>query len=303
MSAPLLVKRDCRCIRAQHRHGTDAAYRRDKCRCTPCRRANARREKRRAHLQLHGHSPLTDATPVRAHLEQLLAAGLTLGQIERRSGIHRTAMRVILGNFPNRRQAARVRYETAAALLAVTAQHVGSETGGLVAPIGTVRRAQALVAIGWTRAEIARRIGVTPANSGRIFNGDGMIKEVTRRAVLRLYNELWDKPAPGTTSSEKRCRTRALAAAAQHGWVPPLAWDDDTIDDASATPWRPTRRESAPRQVDEILIQRALAGQPVKVTAAERRLVIDGWRAAGRSLAELNRIQGWNAQRDLREAS
>lgn len=40
MTAPSL-RRDCRCPRARHVHGTRRAYQYDRCRCTPCRRAHA----------------------------------------------------------------------------------------------------------------------------------------------------------------------------------------------------------------------------------------------------------------------
>ena len=39
-------------------------------------------------------------------------------------------------------------------------------------------------------------------------------------------------------------------------------------------------------------MQRALAGQRVNANRAERRLIIERWTAAGRSLRELDAIQG-----------
>ena len=47
------------------------------------------------------------------------------------------------------------------------------------------------------------------------------------RAVTRVYDELWDTPGP---SEAGRRRSRA------RGCPPPMAWDDDTIDDPRAVP-------------------------------------------------------------------
>jgi transposase len=61
--------------------------------------------------------------------------------------------------------------------------------------------------------------------------------------------------------------------------------------------------ELAEADVDEVVVLRALNGERITATPAERRIVADRWRASGRSLADLDRIQGWNIFRDLRRAS
>lgn len=229
---------DCHCPRARHRHGTYEARKRDGCGCEPCLQAGRRYAKRQSHLGRTGRSNLVDAQPARDHVRQLLKAGLTLGQIEQRSGVHRTGLRHLLGTGSGGRPAAaRVRRDTAARLLAVAAARMGKETNGLVDPAGTRRRLQALVATGWTQSAIARRLGVLPANLPKIVHsGRSAIRVATRDAVRALYDELWDQPPPALTPAERRARTRALTFAAAHGWPPPMAWDDDLIDDPVAQP-------------------------------------------------------------------
>ncbi|HEY5784305.1 MAG TPA: hypothetical protein VIT65_05980 [Microlunatus sp.] len=229
---------DCRCPRASHRHGTYEARKRDGCGCEPCLQAGRRYAKRQGHLGRTGRSNLVDARTVRDHVRQLLEAGLTLGQIEQRSGVHRTGLRHLVGTGSDGRPAAaRVRRDTAARLLAITAVRVGEETHGLVDPAGTRRRLQALVATGWTQSALARRLGILPANLPKIVRGGRpAIRVATRDAVRGLYDELWDQPPPALTSAERRARTRALKLAAAQGWPPPMAWDDDLIDDPLAQP-------------------------------------------------------------------
>lgn len=229
---------DCRCPRAEHRHGTYEARKRDGCGCGACVQAGRRYAKRRSHLGRTGRSNLIDAQPARDHVRQLLREGLTLGQIEQRSGVHRTGLRHLVGTGSDGRPAAaRVRRDTAARLLAVAACRVGEETSGLVDPTGTRRRLQALVAIGWTQSALARRLGILPASLPKIVHGDRpAIRVATRDAVQALYDDLWDQSPPDVTPGERRARTAALTRAAARGWPPPMAWDDDLIDNPAARP-------------------------------------------------------------------
>ena len=54
------------------------------------------------------------------------------------------------------------------------------------------------------------------------------VAPATARAVEDLYDRAWQGPRRPSTAS----RRRAVTA----GWAPPLAWDDDTIDDPAASP-------------------------------------------------------------------
>jgi hypothetical protein len=81
--------------------------------------------------------------------------------------------------------------------------------------------------------------------------------------------------------------------------LPPLAWDDDTIDEPDATP----AVVEDQGDVDEVLVQRALWGERVNPSLAERRAITARWMASGRSLNKLERIQGWRARRYLEESA
>ena len=171
--------------------------------------------------------------------------------------------------------------------------------GRRVDPTGTKRRIQALQALGWTQAHIASATGLcTAATVTKILrDSSAWVFPSTAARVSQAYDVLSMRPGPSQLT---------VKYAARRGWPPPLAWDDDTIDDPAAKPYRPTSRNPGRGRdlVDEVLVQRALSGQPVTgANPAERRLVIEGWRKSGRPLNELERIQGWATHRDLREAS
>jgi transcriptional regulator with XRE-family HTH domain len=91
------TRRDCRCLRARHRHGTRAAYNRDGCRCRSCIAANtatARRRRRElAAAHWNGAAPIW-VNPVGTHrrLRALTAAGWSTTQLADELGVTRSAI-------------------------------------------------------------------------------------------------------------------------------------------------------------------------------------------------------------------
>jgi hypothetical protein len=241
---------DCPHPRAGHRHGTHLAYFKDHCRCAPCTRAGRIHSKRVGYRTLTGTHTYVDATDARAHVEQLLEV-LTVGQIEQRSSVHRTAIRVLVGDFPGRPASKRITRTTRDALLAVRPDRVGPEASGLVDRSGTQRRLRALIALGWTARHLTRRLGMSSRTMGMLTADHGTpILASTRAKVAALYDELaLVVPAPS------RGTTVARGIAHGRGWVPPLAWDDDTIDDPDALPdtARPAARRSSEELVEDYL--------------------------------------------------
>lgn len=93
---------------------------------------------------------------------------------------------------------------------------------------GTSRRLRALCALGWPQAELAARTGIPECTVSHLVRGD--INRTSRRNAT-LVCDLYDRPS-GTPGPSEWQRVRARSA----GWAPPLAWDDDTIDNPDAAP-------------------------------------------------------------------
>lgn len=99
-----------------------------------------------------------------------------------------------------------------------------------VPALGTVRRLQALQALGWGIPDIARVSGISektlrnPAYRGVSVHRD------TATAVVAAYERLSMTVPDGPYAERGRRLARRL------GYAPPLAWDDDAIDDPTATP-------------------------------------------------------------------
>lgn len=133
---------------------------------------------------------------------------------------------------------------------------------------GTRRRIQALWALGHTAAEIGLATGGNySAANVYVIAKRQRVNVRTKAAIDSAYRALADRP--GTSI---RNRSRAHAA----GYAPPLAWDDDTIDDPEA---RPDLGDPSADVVDEVAIHRALAGDRVRLTRTE----VFGAVAAGRA--------------------
>jgi hypothetical protein len=137
---------------------------------------------------------------------------------------------------------------------------------------------EALHANGWSGAELGRLLGITFEAVFTIRTARHDIYPASAQRIADLYDQIWDKPPSG------RHAVRTSRWAASKGFAPPLAWDDDTIDNPDAEPYRPPvrvdwthpdrppaplRRHEAP-PVDNIAVELAMRGDKVRLTQAER---------------------------------
>jgi transcriptional regulator with XRE-family HTH domain len=169
------------------------------------------------------------------------------------------------------------------------------DKAGYIDATGTRRRLQALAALGWSARAIAERFGYSEVTVSGWFRAN----LVSRRTVARIrgwYDELSMTPPPTRTRAERYSvgTTRGRARAA--GWHPPLAWDDDLIDDPNASP-EPVIAQTAPpetrdrrvRELHRLRWSDAAIAEAVGVTTRtiqrdRDRLDLPGW-----SMAELRK--------------
>jgi transcriptional regulator with XRE-family HTH domain len=173
---------------------------------------------------------MVDAGPVRAHVLALKAAGVGDRRIGELSGVSRSALQKMSRNRAGTDEPLRTNVwrSTANRILAIPLEVDNRNYGVRIDATGSLRRLRALHAIGWTQTEIARRIGWTLANLNRYFISDpDRINRSTAVGIARVFNELQLTPGPSD---------RARRHARKHGWAPPLAWDEDAIDDPAAKP-------------------------------------------------------------------
>lgn len=239
--------------------GTRARYNFEQCRCPECTESqrvyHAARRRKVAYKQW---SPWVDAEPARQHVKKLQAAGMGLVRIGELSDMsHGAIWRLEHGN-PKRGKLPpfQIRKDTADRILAVTVSLDTLAAFAVVDATGAHRRLQALVAVGWTQRRLAERLNVTPANMASFMRRPRML--ATRARTIRgLYDELWNTQPQCQSTQERLAVTRAREFAAARGWAPPMAWDDDTLDDPAAKPSGAVTEQSAHRKLpkgEELLV-------------------------------------------------
>lgn len=176
-------------------------------------------------------STYIDAQPIREHILALKAAGIGHKRLSRLTGVSHNTIQIILTGRPERGTGPnkQVWRRTADKLMAVPIPEIPHHTvaaGVKVPALGTRRRLQALVAFGYSRSDLCRRLGIQVSNGHKLFLEDhDRVLASTARAVEALFNEL--QMTPGTSP-------RARNEGQRRGWPLPMAWDEDTIDDPSA---------------------------------------------------------------------
>jgi hypothetical protein len=252
------------------------------CRHPDCLTHRARYLKRWQYERAQGKKRLTDAAPARRHIDTLLGAGWSLRAIAGASSTSPTTIHKIKAGQPT------VRHSIAAAILAVTPDQVPTKasnqtTEPFVPRIGTTRRIQALLYMGWTHAEITRRAGVA---TKLLLNQQG--RWVTRSShdkVAAVYDQIAMTAGP---SNLTRGWARSL------GYIGPLAWDDIDLDPAphdiphdyqEESSYAASVRERLQRKstdLDTVAIERRIGGdQQTPLTKAERRELVARCHAAG----------------------
>jgi hypothetical protein len=216
----------CTHPRAKHRHGTYVCGKRDRCGCGPCRSAVRDHNRTVTRRNAYGRSPWVDAAPVREHVSELLGAGMTIAELEKAAGVDRSIIRHLLGAY-GKPPAKRVRKDNAERLTAAPVRRGFVGERGWVAATGTMRRVHALNAIGWPNQELSRRLGYPVSTRSLQFGKRGVVLAATAQAVDALYRELRDIPGPSD---------RVKETARNRGWLSPVWWDDDTIDDPQHVP-------------------------------------------------------------------
>ncbi|MFF3247383.1 hypothetical protein ACFYWY_27515 [Streptomyces sp. NPDC002870] len=251
-------------------HATRARYSVHGCRCDECRTAHREYEQIRTRQKAYGTwKPHVDAEPARLHVRELMARGMGWRRIAKVSGVANGTINKLLYGVPGqgRPPAQRIRRETAERLLAIDYSAELLADGAFVDATGTWRRIRALVSVGWPKVHIARALG---SHGQGLQLHEHLVLASTARRVAELYDTWWD--ADPTQHGVQTAQVgRARRYASSRGWAPPMAWDDDTLDNPEAQPHQDARRA---------------------ISSAERREEIEHLASFGTSTAEIAKRVG-----------
>jgi len=126
-------------------------------------------------------------------------------------------------------------------------------------PIGARRRVTALFWLGWSPWSLEAATGI-PAAVFTMGARDLRTKADPRMlsGIGEAYERLWNASPPESTE-EQRAEAQLFADHARLvGWAPPMAYDDDTIDEPGGRPakgWQRSRGGHEPRRTVEDLAE------------------------------------------------
>ncbi|MFJ9012286.1 hypothetical protein [Streptomyces canus] len=198
-------------------HGERPRYMRG-CRCLPCRDAN-RRYCKQYRVKTVRKPIRVDATPVRRRLQEWADRGYSQTQIGDAVGKKSGDISKILAGQPT------IAPSVAARILCSPGP-TGIPTCARIDSTGTIRRGQALHAIGYPLYVIAEGIPMATNHLARMLaHQPATVSAAVAQGMTALYEKLrW---RPGTSHF-------AIHNARRHGWHGPLAWDD--IDNPNEQP-------------------------------------------------------------------
>jgi len=254
-------------------HNTITCYTKYGCRLTECvDRMRAWERGRAAAIRAGTWQPLIDATPVREHLTQLTAAGVTIDAIACALGVPRQSVSDFTHRHLNSRRGLRSRTdpEFAARILALTPADINA---GRCDATGSLRRIQALVAAGWPLVRIGTQFGMHKDRPEQILR-ERRIYAATRQQISDGYQRLHRLRPERHGVAKDRARL-ARERAASKRWPTPAYWASrmDVIDDPHFEPmYGLTKREIVAQDASEVMrlsgLDRAAAAERLGVSKA-----------------------------------
>ena len=217
-------------IKSSHRHNNLPPHglkryksKRYKCACQICRdaaSAYARQRRRAKAEELWGvrEPPYTSPEQAQAHIAWLRANGMGWRRIAHAAGVSESTISRLVGHsFGNESTRHRIRTDVQNRILTVRLTPAPKSIVSFADAERVTRKAQALVALGWSQRTLAQRLGLSAKGFYNILHGSSPMQVKNAEAIERLYREL--HMTPGSNS-------RARAKALKLQWRPPLAWDD-----------------------------------------------------------------------------
>lgn len=242
-------------------HGQRAAYVLDRCRCEPCRTANrAASQADRDRL-----APATvDATPARAHLAMLAAAGVGLKTVAKRSGVSHGALSKLVHGTAGRAPSKRIRPDTEARILAIHPNAAADGARVPAAPIWTL--IDEMVTAGVPRRRIAEHIGQTGAG---LQLGRDMVSAAHARTIRALHAD-WTAGRVQLARHSRHGAPRPVAApTSEPDYIDRAAILLDLAELLEAANDQPWRRDAACRGRDPHIWHPATTDTRM-ITAAKR---------------------------------
>ncbi|MHA3724191.1 hypothetical protein ACXR2T_09965 [Leucobacter sp. HY1910] len=237
--------------------------------------------------------------PVRAHVMQLRAYGISWRRLSELSGSSISFVRALVEGYRTAERYGQlpdgVDAEVAARLRWIQPELRFAGPKDQIESAGSRRRLQALIAAGWSAPLLAEKLSTTRGYVRDMAVGTRRFLPDHVHRIERLHRALWDQPPPRSEQYEKLAYARALSMARRYDWVTTLAWDDIDRDEAPARLSDAGGEETnAP---DETAVIELMAGRRVPAARADYLAAIDRLTARDVSQTEIGERIGWSQAR------
>lgn len=170
------------------------------------------------------------------HLMTLRGWNMGTDQISRITGLPPTTIVQIMRAGANGKQiSAKTEQKLLSLPIPRSHQDVARTAQGheLLPAIGSRRRLQSLVAIGWPMYQLADRLSISLTGMRNIIYQGKQVKAKHYHEIRALFDELQLQPGPSNGARQLGKR---------HRWQYPLQWDEDEIDEPDGRPVEKSRR-------------------------------------------------------------
>lgn len=263
-------------------HGGQGPYK--GCKHPECLAYRERYRKRWAYERAHGQKRIVDAAAARRQVDTLIGMGWSNRSIAAAAGVAAQSITRL------RHEGATVTRKVEAKVLAVELNQVPSvaskQTSEPFVPrIGSVRRIQALLAMGWTHADISQHSGVRSAVM--LHQRGRWVTRTNHDRMAATYAALAMTPGPSETTRRRAVRL---------GYLGPLAWESVDLDA------EPQTDELSDTPVDAVAVQRRMSGDlSVRLNRFERLEMIRQLHAQGHNDQVIMRLTGVHADQVRRD--
>lgn len=220
----------------------------------------AKRQLRNALIKQGKWEGFVPAGPAREHIETLRAAGMSLHDIGRRSGLRESHISAILW------EKRRLSPATAKAVLGVTLIPA-HRRGGVVDATATRRMLQALALQNWSCAAIGAATGEYHASLSRIRNGRTRVSPGIAATVADFYAGHIHIPGP----------SRAVRCADRASFLPARMWSEANIGDPGFDPLAPLAQPCGVRRRLQALARDGRGPALVAARIGEHPQTVAGW--------------------------
>jgi hypothetical protein len=227
----------------------------------------------RARRIAYGHwEPWADAGPVREHVLALRRSGASYQAIGEAAGVSPMTVHYLLNGCRSGRRPVptRISSEMARRLLAVPSGGINGQTCDAC---GSRRRLRALVALGHSATSLAAELGMSPPRVRRLLAGHTQsvgLPLYTR--VCDLYRRMWDQLPRERTGRERAIANAARNRARAANWLPPMALDDDRIDDPAYRTRTVWRQAAGPTASPLSTTEQRFGARPTRYPQDRRRI-------------------------------